>query len=219
VSEREGTLLNPQGIDLKRIMAHRAETGSIEGFDGTFIPDPSAVLETECDVLVPAALERQITVDNVENIKARVVAEGANGPTSVNAADTMAQRGQVVLPDLYLNAGGVTVSYFEWLKNLSHVRFGRMDKRFQEASSSAMVNAIEEMGGRSLSPSIRAKLARGADEVDIVYSGLEETMVVAFDQIVERMFHDDRIDTLRTSAFSVAIEKVAQSYLELGVFP
>ena len=220
VSEREGTLSNARGLDLEAIMGHRKETGSLLGFtDGRFHEDPSAVLEMECDILVPAALERQITVDNVERVKAPLVAEAANGPTSFNAADTLAARRTVVLPDLYLNAGGVTVSYFEWIKNLSHVRFGRMDKRFREATNTQMVTAIEELSGKSMSASAKQKLIQGADEVDIVRSGLEETMVVAFHTIAERMLTDDRIDTLRTAAFTVAIEKVAKSYLELGVFP
>ena len=155
----------------------------------------------------------------MERIQAKVIAEGANGPTTFNAADILAKRKRMVIPDLYLNAGGVTVSYFEWLKNLSHVRFGRMDKRFQEASTSAMVSALEELTGKTLGPAARAKVVRGASEVDIVYSGLEETMVTAFQEIAQKLSSDRRVDTLRTAAFAIAIEKVAQAYLELGVFP
>jgi len=177
------------------------------------------VLEQECDVLVPAALERQIRRDNVERIQAKVIAEGANGPTTFNAADILAERKRVVIPDLFLNAGGVTVSYFEWLKNLSHVRFGRMDKRYEEASRNAMVSALEELTGKSLGPVARSKVVRGANEVDIVYSGLEETMVTAFQEIAKKIESDRRVDTLRTAAFAIAIEKVARAYLELGVFP
>jgi glutamate dehydrogenase (NAD(P)+) len=148
-----------------------------------------------------------------------VIAEGANGPTTFNAADILAARKRIVIPDLFLNAGGVTVSYFEWLKNLSHVRFGRMDKRFHEVSNANMVSVLEELTGKSLGPAARAKVIRGADEVDIVYSGLEETMVTAFQEIAEKMTTDRRVDTLRTAAFAIAIEKVARAYLELGVFP
>ena len=220
VSEREGTLANPNGLVLEDLMNHRRETGALLGFtDGRFNESPSAVLEADCDVLVPAALERQITIDNVERVKASVIAEGANGPTSFNAAEILAKRGTMVLPDLYLNAGGVTVSYFEWIKNLSHVRFGRMDKRFQEAANAQMLGAIEQLAGKSLSVTSKEKILRGADEEDIVHSGLEETMIVAFRTIAGRMMADPRIDNLRTAAFAVAIEKVAKAYLELGVFP
>jgi glutamate dehydrogenase (NAD(P)+) len=220
ISEREGLIVNPEGMKLKEVVSHRRETGSILGFPGAkSFDDPSLVMEQECDVLVPAALERQITRKNVDRVQAKVVAEAANGPTTFNAADHLFQRGRLVIPDLFLNAGGVTVSYFEWIKNLSHVRFGRMDKRFQEASHAAMVAAVEEVTGKTLGPVARAKTVRGADEVDIVYSGLEETMVVAFHEIADKMLSDDRIDTLRTAAFAIAIEKVARAYLELGVFP
>ncbi|HET9234747.1 MAG TPA: Glu/Leu/Phe/Val dehydrogenase, partial [Candidatus Eisenbacteria bacterium] len=220
LSEREGTIVDPKGLDLDAVMSVRKETGSILRFPGVKAYDEaSAVLEQECDVLVPAALERQIRRDNVERIVAKVIAEGANGPTTFNAADILASRKQVVIPDLYLNAGGVTVSYFEWLKNLSHVRFGRLHKRFQEASNADMVSALEEMTGKTLGPVAKAKIIRGADEVDIVYSGLEETMVTAFQEIAEKMTSDRRVDTLRTAAFAIAIDKVARSYLELGVFP
>ncbi len=220
VSERDGTVVSPEGLDLEDLMAHWRETGSILNFPGAkSIEDPNAVLEEECDILVPAALERQIRSANADRIKARVVAEGANGPVTFNAADMLYERGKLVIPDLYLNAGGVTVSYFEWLKNLSHVRFGRMDKRFQEASHAHMVSALEELTGKSLSPGARARVIRGADEEDIVYSGLEETMSVAFKEIAGKMLSDDRINMLRTAAFAISIEKIARSYLELGVFP
>ncbi len=220
VAERDGTLVDPNGLVLDDIMAHWRETGSIRNLPGAkTIDDPLAVLEVECDILVPAALERQIRTANVERVKAKVVAEAANGPITVNAADTLFERGRLVIPDLYLNAGGVTVSYFEWLKNLSHVRFGRMDKRFQEASHAHMVAALEELTGKELSPAARARVIRGAEEEDIVYSGLEETMVVAFREIAQKMLSDDRITMLRTAAYAIAIEKVARSYLELGVFP
>ena len=220
LSEREGTIVDPKGLDLDAVMSVRKETGSILRFPGVkAYEEPAAVLEQECDILVPAALERQIRRDNVERIVAKVIAEGANGPTTFNAADVLAARKQVVIPDLYLNAGGVTVSYFEWLKNLSHVRFGRLHKRFEEASSSDMVAALEELTGKTLGPVARAKLVRGADEVDIVYSGLEETMITAFKEIAEKMASDRRVDTLRTAAFTIAVDKVARSYMELGVFP
>ena len=220
VSEREGTLVNHEGLKLEDLMRYRHENRSLEGFpDGKFNGNASLVLEEEVDLLVPAALERQIHMDNVDRIRARIIAEAANGPITFDAAEELKAKKVLVIPDLYLNAGGVTVSYFEWLKNLSHVRFGRMGKRFQEASNQAMVSALEELTGKTLGPAARERVTMGADEVDLVRSGLEETMVTAFNEISEIMLKDDRVDSLRTAAFALAIEKVARSYLELGVFP
>jgi len=124
-----------------------------------------------------------------------------------------------VIPDMYLNAGGVTVSYFEWLKNLSHVRFGRMVKRFEELSARGMVQAIESATNKPLAETDRRSLVRGPDEEDLVNSGLEETMAVAFHQIRDAQRANPRIPDMRTAAFAMAIDKIARSYEELGVFP
>ncbi|NNF06631.1 MAG: Glu/Leu/Phe/Val dehydrogenase [Candidatus Eisenbacteria bacterium] len=220
ISEREGTLANPNGLNLEDVMAHRRETGSVENFPGAkFNEDPSEALYVDCDILVPAALERQITSENADRIKAKVIAEGANGPTSANGEDMLHEAGKIVIPDLFLNAGGVTVSYFEWLKNLSHVRFGRMDRRLQERRGLDVVNAVEELTGKKVSATLQAEITHGADEQDVVRSGLEDTMVGAYEQIVEQILSNNEIKSLRTAAFTVAIDKVAKSYLELGVFP
>jgi glutamate dehydrogenase (NAD(P)+) len=131
-------------------------------------------------VLIPAALEGQITVDNAPRIRARILAEGANGPTTFHAERILIERGIFVIPDIYLNAGGVTVSYFEWAKNLSHVRFGRVGKRFEEAAFERMLMAVEKATGRLFPPEEHRRIARGADEIDLVNSGLEETMIGAY---------------------------------------
>ena len=220
VAEREGSISLARGMQLEDVMAHRAETGSILGFPGAkSSEDPSDALELKCDILVPAALERQITMDNVDRIQAKVIAEGANGPTSANAEEALSKRGRLVIPDLYLNSGGVTVSYFEWLKNLSHVRFGRMDRRLQESRGASLIGSMEEMTGRKVNDKLRAEIIHGPDEADLVRSGLEDTMVEAYQRIVERMLSTKDIETLRTAAFCVSLEKVAESYLRLGVFP
>ena len=220
VSEREGTISDPKGLDLEAVMAFRNEKGSLLDFPGAkSSPDPALVLEEDCDVLVPAALERQITSKNAGRVKAKVVAEGANGPVTFNAADILFEKNILVIPDLYLNAGGVTVSYFEWLRNLSHVRFGRLDKRFQEASHAHMAEALESLTGKTLPPALKSQVLRGPNEEDIVYSGLEEIMAVAFREIADKMLTDNRINLMRTAAYVIAIEKVARTYLELGVFP
>ena len=177
-------------------------------------------LELECDILIPAALEDQITAENAPRIKARILAEGANGPTTVEAERILLERGVLIIPDIYLNAGGVTVSYFEWIKNLSHVRFGRVGKRFEEAAYERMVAAIEKATGRIFPPEERTAIVRGADEIDLVNSGLEETMITAYRQIREIM--DAGLPGSRICARPRSSPPSARSpttYLELGIFP
>jgi len=177
----------------------------------------TAVLEEDCDILIPAALENQIHEDNAANIKAKIIGEAANGPTTAKAHKMLKQKGALIIPDNYLNAGGVTVSYFEWLKNLSHVRFGRLEKRAEENSYRKILNVIENISDRTFSEEELRRLASGAGEYELVDSGLEETMVVAYQQINElRKKHD--ID-LREAAFLNAIEKIGVIYEHMGIFP
>lgn len=218
VAEIEGSIYGPDGIDLERLMAFRKETGSIMGFENTkALASNTAVLEEECDILIPAALENQISAENAPRIKAKIVGEAANGPTTADGHNILQDKGVLVIPDTYLNAGGVTVSYFEWLKNLSHVRFGRMEKRFEESSYRNILNVIENISDRTFTEKEMYQLARGADEYDLVDSGLEETMINAYDEINDlRKKH--QID-LRTAAFLSAIEKVGVMYEQMGIFP
>ncbi len=220
LAEYEGAICNPDGLDLDEVMKHRKETGSILRFpEATDIINTKEALELECDILLPAALEAQITGENAPRIKAKVVAEGANGPTTTGGEEILLQKGVLVLPDMYLNAGGVTVSYFEWLKNLSHVRFGRMDKRFEHSAFDKMLHAVEEATGESFSDFERKEITKGADEIDLVNSGLEETMTTAYNQIREVRKNNTKIPDLRTAAFLTSINKIATSYIELGIFP
>jgi glutamate dehydrogenase (NAD(P)+) len=219
VAERDGTIYHPDGLDVEAAHAYLLEKGSIRGFPGARDLPTAAGLELDCDVLIPAALENQITAENATRIRARIVAEGANGPTTFDAERILLERGVMVIPDIYLNAGGVTVSYFEWVKNLSHVRFGRVGKRFEEAAFERMLRAVESATGRLFSEDDHRKIARGADEIDLVNSGLEETMIGAYRQIRETMHRDARVKDLRTAAFLTALRKVATTYLELGIFP
>lgn len=218
--EYEGAIYNAKGLDLEKVMKHRQETKSILKFPGaTSTPKNAEGLEWECDILVPAALENQITAENVPRLNAKIVAEGANGPVTADANEALLQKGVLIIPDMYLNAGGVTVSYFEWLKNLSHVRFGRMGKRFEESMNKKMLVAVEELTGKKFPQDIFDQIAHGADEEDLVNSGLEETMISSYNQMNEiRKQHGGKID-LRTAAFIGAIDKVARSYMELGIFP
>jgi glutamate dehydrogenase (NAD(P)+) len=220
VAEREGAIAAPDGLDLEAVVAHRRESGSLLDFPGARnLPASAEALELDCDILCPCALELQITADNAPRIRARLIAEGANGPTTPEADAILHQRGVLVIPDIYLNAGGVTVSYFEWLKNLSHVRFGRMEKRFEETAFARLVGAMERATGREFSPEERHRLVAGAAEEDIVNSGLEETMVAAWHEI--RATHarlDGRTD-LRVAAFVTAIDKIVGAYANLGIWP
>jgi glutamate dehydrogenase (NAD(P)+) len=227
--EYDGAIHNPKGLDGRAILAQWEELGkngrkSIRNLKvgrGTErLEDPLAGLELPCDILVPAALESQITKKNAARIKAKIILEGANGPVTSDASEALAKRGVLIIPDHYANAGGVVVSYFEWLKNLSHVRFGRMEKRFDEQAFGRILGTIELTTGKTLSATERATVAHGADEEDLVNSGLEDTMVIAYRRLREiRMLYRDKGADLRIAAFVDAIDKIALCYEDLGIFP
>jgi glutamate dehydrogenase (NAD(P)+) len=220
IAEREGAIVSEKGLVEDAVFQHRKATGSILGFPGaTDLPDTAAALELDCDVLLPAALEGVFTAENAPRIKARIILEGANGPTTPEADPVFRQKGIMVIPDIYCNAGGVTVSYFEWLKNLSHVRFGRMSKRHEQANELQMLRAIEAATGKRFTEAERASMAKGPDEADLVNSGLEETMISAFQDLLATRRAHPSIPDLRIAAFVNAIHKVARSYMELGIFP
>ena len=216
----EGAIVSLKGLDEDAVVEHRQHTKSILGFpDATSIAHSADALELDCDVLVPAALEDQLTVDNAPRIKAKIILEGANGPTTAEADEVFRAKGTLVIPDIYANAGGVTVSYFEWLKNLSHVRFGRLERRHQAAAGHRLLQAIELATGKIFSETDRAALVQASDELNIVNSGLEDTMTVAYQEIRGTLRRQPALQDLRTAAFFGAINKIARAYLELGIFP
>ncbi|HMS29812.1 MAG TPA: Glu/Leu/Phe/Val dehydrogenase [Saprospiraceae bacterium] len=220
VSEYEGSIYDPKGIDIEKLLVFRQETKSIVGFPGSkTLENRDAALELECDILIPAALENQITGDNAKRIKAKIIGEAANGPVSADAAEILQKAGLIIVPDMFLNAGGVTVSYFEWLKNLSHMRFGRMEKRFDSNAYANIVDYVQKATGKTIGDREREYLTRGADEIDLVRSGLEETMVTSFQEIWETFKTKKDIDGLRSAAFVVALEKIQNDYNNLGIFP
>lgn len=220
LAEFEGAIYNPEGFNEEEVFQHRKKEGTILNFPGAenilFSPD---ALELDCDILIPAALENVINGENAPRIKAKIIGEAANGPLTPDADEVFIKKGILVVPDMYLNAGGVTVSYFEWLKNLSHVRYGRMEKRFTENQNNNLLGQMEKLTGKQVDISERQVIIEGPDEDDIVYSGLEETMITATKEIVDVWKNNSDIPDMRTAAYVVAINKVATSYAELGIFP
>jgi len=220
LAEYEGAIFSNDGLDVDAVVEHRRKTGSILNFPGSKNFDKSNdALEMECDILIPAALENVINAENAPRVKAKIVGEAANGPLTPDADDLFVKKGILVVPDMYLNAGGVTVSYFEWLKNLSHVRYGRMEKRFTENQNTQMLGQIETLTGKKVTNKQRELILHGPEEVDLVRSGLEETMITATREVMDAWKSNPKIPDMRTAAYVVAINKVGTSYAELGIFP
>ena len=223
VIERDGALVSETGLDVEAVRAHILDTGGVKGFAGAeYVEHGAVVLEAECDILIPAALESVINLKNASYIKAPLIIEAANGPITAAANDILVQKGCVIIPDLYANAGGVTVSYFEWVKNLSHIRFGRMQRRQEEARHQLVIDELERLsmtGGVDwkLSPGFKDKYLQGADELQLVRSGLDDTMRTAYQSMREVWHSRAEVTDLRTAGFLVAIDKVAQSYTAKGL--
>ena len=219
IAEYEGGLYNDNGLDVDEVYQHRRESKSILNFKGAQnVKNSMELLERECDILVPAALEGQITEENAPRIKAKIIGEGANGPVTSEAEAILTKRGVMILPDMYLNAGGVTVSYFEWLKNLNRVQFGRMDRRYNEMNNRRLVDAIEKASGVPLTATLKKEIIVGAGERDLVKSGLEEGMITAYHSVRETL-NQKNLPNLRTAAFVVSLDRIAANYIELGMFP
>ena len=222
LAEIEGAIHDPSGLDINDVMEHRRETGSILDFPGATNIDKSAdALELECDILIPAALEGVITEKNAPRVQAKIIGEAANGPVTSKADAILQKKGVMMIPDVYLNAGGVTVSYFEWLRNLSHVRHGRMSRRFEERNAERILRAVDELTDQKfderLLNDLIERIGFGASEKDLVNSGLEDTMAVAYDEI--RAIREEKETDMRTAAFISAINKIAKSYADMGIFP
>jgi glutamate dehydrogenase (NAD(P)+) len=220
LSEQDGGIWSDKGLDVESVFQHRKKTGTILNYPGANnFAKNNDMLEMECDILIPAALENVINGENAPRVKAKIIGEAANGPLTPEADEVFIKKGILVVPDMYLNAGGVTVSYFEWLKNLSHVRYGRLEKRFTENLNSHILGQMEELSGKKVKDNEREFIMHGPDEVDLVYSGLEETMITATHEIMNTWKSNPKIPDMRTAAYVVAINKVGTSYAELGIFP
>jgi glutamate dehydrogenase (NAD(P)+) len=220
LSEHDGAIWNEQGIDIDDVFNFRKANGGMHKYDkAKHFDKKEDMLEMDCDILIPAALENVIDGNNAPRIRAKIIGEAANGPLTPEADEILAKKGVLIIPDMYLNAGGVTVSYFEWLKNLSHVRYGRLEKRFNENMNAHIVGQMETLSGKKMPEKAKEYIVHGADEVDLVYSGLEETMISATHEIMNEWKNNPAIPDMRTAAYVVAINKVATSYAELGIFP
>lgn len=219
IIERDGALINENGISVRKVREYINENKTVKGFpEATFVEEGNKVLEMECDILIPAAMEAQITKENADKIKTRLVVEAANGPVTYEADEILIKKGITILPDAYVNAGGVTVSYFEWIRNLSHIRFGRMEKRFDELRGQHMITAIESLTQQTAPDWIRDEIVRGADELDLVRSGLDDTMRHAYLEISALKKQHEKIKDFRTAAYVVAVDKISRSYLDIGVY-
>jgi glutamate dehydrogenase (NAD(P)+) len=219
IAEYEGGLWNPDGIDIETVVKYRRETGSLEGYpNATFIKETRMLLEHPCDILVPAALENQITGENADRIQAKIIAEAANGPIDQEADRILLSKGKLIIPDLYLNAGGVTVSYFEWLKNKAGVSFDRMISRHEELIKRELIEEMERITGSLVPLEALNRLIHGPSEEEIVIAALDQTMSRAWQKIREtRIKH--KIEDFRTAAFLIAIKQVGETYLHHGIFP
>ena len=216
VLERDGSVVDKNGINIELLKQHIISKGSIKDFPG-FQESGNEMLEAEADILIPAAMELVITDKNADNIKTPLIIEAANGPVSSEADPILDKKGTIIIPDLYANAGGVTVSYFEWIKNLSRIRLGRLQKRAQENQISQLIDGIEDLAGKSFTDDFRATLVQGSSEVDLVRSGLEDTMRGTYN-IISAVWNETKgVPNLRTAAMMVAVKRIVQSYSSLGI--
>ena len=218
VIERDGGLWSNDGLPIEALKQHLTSTGGIAGFPDTeFVQAGDTLMLRDCDILIPAAMERVINMGNAREIKATLIVEAANGPTSFDADQILRERGVVVLPDLFVNAGGVVVSYFEWVKNLTHIPFGLMERRHHEASHQILARSLETMTGASFPLETASSFLQGAMEIDLVRSGLDDIMRSAYGQIRAAWNGNDDIPDLRTAAYSIAIRRCAEAYSAIGI--
>jgi glutamate dehydrogenase (NAD(P)+) len=217
IVERDGAIVNENGLPVELVYRWMADYGGVKNFpDAEYHANGTDCLELDCDILIPAALEAQITHENAARIKAKLIVEGANGPVTFSASSTLRDKGVLVLPDFFVNAGGVTVSYFEWIKNISHIRFGRMQRRLEEYRAEATVQAIEELTGKKVSDKLRHDIIHSSDELSMVRSGLDDTMREAYVEIKEAKIRH-KIDDWRTAALVVSLEKIAYTHSRMGM--
>jgi len=219
IIDRCGAVVDEQGLPIQELYEYKNKNKTLEGFGNLkFIVEGKKLLELDCDILIPAALEGQIDEKNAHNIKAKLIAEAANGPITYAANQILHEKGVMILPDAYVNAGGVIVSYFEWIRNISHIRFGRMQRRYDENRGQHLSQALKTLTNASLPIALEQKLTTDADEMDLVRSGLEDSMRTAFQELKQVYNSMDEVTDLRTAAYVIAINKISRTYLDIGVY-
>jgi len=216
VIEREGVVRNKDGLDIKALKDHMLSGAPLEDFDGGEVSQDNDGLCDPCDILIPAALESVINVQNAHKIKAKLIIEAANGPVTAKADKVLRDRGVMIIPDMFANAGGVTVSYFEWVKNINQIRFGRLQRRYEEGRNRSLIEALEKQG-MSFSRDFKCEYLDGADELDLVRAGLDDTMRLAYRNIRDTLRDKPELEDLRTAAFYVAINDIALHYRSIGL--
>ena len=216
VIERDGVVRNGDGIDIKALKDHLNSGAPLKDFEGGEVSEDKDALCDECDILIPAALESVINVQNAHNIKAKLIIEAANGPVTAKADKILRDRGIMIIPDMFANAGGVTVSYFEWVKNINQIRFGRLQRRYEEGRNRGLIEALEKQGIK-FSRSFKTEFLDGADELDLVRAGLDDTMRLAYRNIRETLREKPELEDLRTAAFYTAINDIALHYRSIGL--
>lgn len=218
IIEKDGAIYNENGLNVHDVRQYLVESGGLKGFaGGTYSANGAAALEMDCDILIPAALESQIHAGNAMQIKAKMVVEGANGPVTYEADEILRRKGITVLPDVYANVGGVTVSYFEWTRNISHMRFGRLERQYDELRGEYLLSTMSELTGKSVDDLSRKKIVSGASELDLVRSGLDDTMRMAFQDIRDVMKKYPKANDYRTASYILALEKIVQNYEDIGL--
>jgi len=223
IIEHDGALFSATGLDVEAVRAWIVKHGGVSGYpDANHSAEGGAVMEEDCDILIPAAMEGVINLGNAKNIKAPLIIEAANGPVTAGADEILREKGCVMIPDMYANAGGVTVSYFEWVKNLSHIRFGRMQRRQEESRHQLVIDELERLDkylgdAWSMTPDFKTKYLRGADELELVRSGLDDTMRIAYQSMRDVWHEREDVPDLRMAAYLVSIGKVASSYRAKGL--
>jgi len=220
IADSKGVLVNEDGLAIEEAYRYKVEHKTLSGFSGGHYEKGSTarVLEMDCDILIPAALEGQINLANVDRVVAKIIVEAANGPITFAADEKLNERGTIVIPDAYANAGGVIVSYFEWIRNLSHIRFGRMQRRYDEIRGQNQIDALEDATGKRVPDRFRKKINGGASELDLVRSGLDDSMRQAFQEMRATREANKKITSYRMAAYVNAIRKIARSYLDIGVY-
>ena len=222
IIERDGALVDEAGLRVEEVRQWIVKNGTIKGYPATFVENGASALEMACDILIPAAMEGVINLSNAARIQAPLIIEAANGPITYGADEILRKKGVVIMPDMYANAGGVTVSYFEWVKNLSHIRFGRMQRRAEEGRSRILVEELERLSndqqlGWQLSPDFKEKFLQGSDELALVRSGLDDTMRTAYQAMREVWHGRSDVEDLRVAAYLVSIGRVAATYKSKGL--